>query len=447
MTGDLTPKAAYDLRIGVYPPKSTKGNVTKTPSPPEVAAWISRAQFLIETTNDMFPIIKDIAQSIVSLDGRTIRNTEEDQSLQRNVLAQVALEKLEGKLRFSFDTVNTPATVRTSHDGQTYGLAATVVNNMITTYYGGTIWDGLLRLTGELNCMIVPGIDRSIMVPWAPAIKSAASDITLEAEDLVYAAQSTRVSGRALKAVLIAIPSVHATNDNVAKKLIPQGGIFVSDVRESGMITTASAPSWMSFVDIPKKSVGAYDVGLGVVSRCGKNARKRLAQRAGRDIAEPDQALSKRADQLAQQIADLWAHSRYINLAYGSNSVSAAGPYRTDVTPGMVVGVFVPADNNTDGFDDQSKKLYAHIQSVTISIDANKHAIQNSYVLTHLRDEIEDPDLATGHPFYDGRILLRDIQGNAVEGSASGIKKPSGSQLGTGGGPTLGGGSTRLEGR
>jgi hypothetical protein len=42
--------------------------------------------------------------------------------------------------------------------------------------------------------------------------------------------------------------------------------------------------------------------------------------------------------------------------------------------------------------------------------------LKNTYSLTHLRDEVEDPDLATGNPMYKNRVTLGNIQGTVVNG-------------------------------
>lgn len=258
---------------------------------------------------------------------------------------------------------------------------------------GQTLWDNLIELSGRYLFAVVPLIDRTLIVPWNPCLRSAYKDVYATEYSNVERGSNVPLQLRAM--ALYGTFSADAggnAGDSDGFKDIGLGGVYAPGGVE-GVVKIIPAPSWLAGV-----AAQLYTrVGGGGPGGLVRNAGAAPVAGAPAPPADPGAALGGLKDTLNK-----FARAAYHNEVLAFRTATLSGKFRLDIAPGSIVRVHVTPEKFLAD-DDLGKVLYGAVTGVILDISAEAGRCQTVLRLAHVRSEEEnksDRFTAAVHPLY-----------------------------------------------
>lgn len=354
-------------------------------------------------------------------------------SVLTNATAQRALARVSPYLIFNF--AGSLPTVRE-------GVARMVVSAFVTVYAGGTLWSSLQQLYASLLFCSIPTVNWIYLMPFAPTNKIAA--YTLSSDEYVYVNTSGSIQ-RAIQAlVLYDTKSLASKIDIESRQPV---AMFCSDAgavgftksgnnkytkleglgpkpvtasmsgsvtdADSGLIDAAPIPPWLRDAFNMGTGMNTLDIIAGIRSRSDVRSKPKTV------------SYNQRYNANNQPIVDIglrYAWQLYGARKFAGSSAKITCPLRFDIVPGQTMKLMAPVNAGTE------KGIYAFIESVSITIDADRASASTEVSLTHTRSEADNAAFG-----IDGSALYLSLPTTTkldlIEGASSKTEISSGATM------------------
>lgn len=279
------------------------------------------------------------------------------------------------------DTDNTRETVT--------NIIESLQNTSETTFDGTTFWDNLIGQGSSLYFNIIPMINCAAVAPRLPNYRVAA--INISAAEITSFDISTAMPRFIGGVVLTTSGGEMSGFNNLGAETQDAGfyqyfstGMYFSG--KPGTILMQRAPEWLRQPMQSNSEAIENDLIL-----------KQGGPRAPVNIRVKQKAVAH------MKIADAYAKLSYANEILKFRNGTLSGKLRLDIAPGTLVKIETAGENVIAG-DGFSYPLFAHVDQVSISIDAVASQASTSFVLSSVRSEVENADnelVMDANPLYN----------------------------------------------
>ncbi len=245
---------------------------------------------------------------------------------------------------------------------------------------GSTIWDKLIQYTATYMMAVVPMIDRALVVPFAPALKTPYLTITA---DEYESARLSRDMPRVLRGVGVFggrdfENGGNMTEDGPDYDQFAVGGYYQGAT--AGQILFVRSPMWIASANL---SLGADRV-TGADGRARADA---LDPGAG---AAPDGPKPKALAEANIRLMNKYAEALYVAEVLKYRSGEIAGRLRFDIAPGTIVRVELLGEKFLGAGDELGEIQFGTVVSVDTVLDAEAPRAGTVLRLAHLRSGAEN---------------------------------------------------------
>lgn len=279
------------------------------------------------------------------------------------------------------DTENTRETVT--------NIIEALQNVSETTFDGTTFWDNLIGQGSSLYFNIIPMINCAAVAPRLPSYRNAA--INISAAEITSFDISTAMPRFIGGVVLTTSGGEMSGFNNLGAETQDAGfyqyfstGMFFSG--KPGTILMQRAPEWLRQPMPSNSEAIENDLIL-----------KQGGPRAPVNIRVKQKAVAH------MRIADAYAKLAYANEVLKFRNGTLSGKLRLDIAPGTIVRIETAGESVIAG-DGFSYPLFAHIDQVSISVDAVASQASTSFVLSSVRSQVENSDnelVTDANPLYN----------------------------------------------
>lgn len=342
-----------------------------------------------------------------------------------NTQALEALQRIEGDVVFQKDgkeAIDYPFSIPDDEeDEQLFRYAApiklitttTTISNTISKaiadetvggYAQSSFWDRMItRLLPAFGLNIIPLARRAIVTVDLPTYNKAVWRTVYPWE--YDSLDMTRGIDQPLRgagvAVTFEVQTQKQVNDRglAANQGFVLGGCFINeDIAEDvGKFRIINSPPWLRNLVYPTTSSGT------TAALKNKEALKLVGADAKGNA--DGQALNR------AEVSDFYnnfAHAFYVNTALKHRSGILSGRLRFDIAPGSIIKIAQSIGSLYLPEKDSSMiDLVAHVNDVTISINAEAPSASTTFSLSHIRSVKENEDAATSiasHPIFGSSI-------------------------------------------
>lgn len=246
---------------------------------------------------------------------------------------------------------------------------------------GTTLWDKLVQYAGTYLFAIAPMVERCLVVPFIPGLRTEYTTITADQYDF------GRISGdmpRVLRGVGICGGknfeggSEMTGDDAVDYDQFSVGGYYQG--ARTGQIIFKQAPMWMSTLNLSSevdRAAGGDGLPRGDALHPGE----------GRP---PERPKPRERAEANARLMDKFAETMYVYEVLKFRSGDISGKLRFDIGPGSVVKIEGMSEKFL-GVDDQfGQTMFATVLQVDLFIDAEGPKAGTSFHLAHWRNELEN---------------------------------------------------------
>ncbi len=282
-------------------------------------------------------------------------------------------------------------------------IATSIGEATIASYSSFSFWDKLVGdFCPKFGMAVVPMIDTAILIADTPAMQGVAwREIKTDDYD---AFDMTSELHRPIRAVGVLSHYESKTLKHQTARIVefvPTGGCYIetSEQEGDGITLFIQPPSWLSVLRFQPNFAGD-------TTNIDKEGPSRTATNTTNPPVTPESP-AKDSDQAAEMYRR-YAHYYYTNQMLRGRGGSISGKLRFDIAPGSIVKIL----NSTEQFigpgqDDLGITLYACVQRVNMTINAEAGLAGTSFSFTHVRSEQENTETRTSvakHPLFGSAI-------------------------------------------
>lgn len=271
-----------------------------------------------------------------------------------------------------------------------------VMNTLADSDFFQSFWDNLVVKLGPQFCFsLVPQIDKAFLAPVIPGLRTH-YDREIYAMDQEFVSIQS-ILPRPLRAVGLLNSFGQECQANQGQDSAPadagSGGCYApaGAAEAKGQVLVVRAPSWLTFVTETMEITGAtnsvYTKSATTPTGGGPKA-----------VKSPNQALKD-----TKQLAEWYCQYVYMCEALRGRSGTLAGKFRLDIAPGSTVKIHASPERFLGGEDTLGSDLFATVNTVTCSLDAENGRAGTGFGLMHVRTGPENEDDKTSipiHPLY-----------------------------------------------
>jgi hypothetical protein len=259
-----------------------------------------------------------------------------------------------------------------------------------------TMWDKLTyEFSGSFLFSVVPMIDRALVVPFIPGLRSFWQTVYAEDYDTITIndATSRPLRGMGLFTGIASGAGAFAPVNMAPPSL---GGYYENPDFPTGVIQFKSGPPWLSRVMANSltgvQSANPFGPG-GSAMFPGSGPAPTMSS------VEVEQARAK-------NMLDGFARVMYINEILQTRTCTVTGRPRFDIAPGSTVQVILSEEKfvaNSLGFLASVAPVYGSVIRLTTTFDAESNHAGTSMMISHVRNELEnqlDSTSIADHPLW-----------------------------------------------
>lgn len=281
-----------------------------------------------------------------------------------------------------------------------------VSTNLASSIYSVDIWSTLVSvLLPSFGCALVPFARTAAVVPILPMYKEA--QVTLKSSEYADFSMTANVK-QPVRAVgiLCKDPNGTAMYEQNPEKFVLGGAYVASEEATDGGWFFKPAPGWcenFKYIDLNPNNPEIIKVTSEVSNSVNGNELTPLVPPNFKDKAEVvNSALAKYAKQV------------YAGIALRGRQGSLVGKLRFDISPGSTIKFELSPEEITGKNDllstENTAFFYGFVNQVTISIDAEQGFASTSFMLSNLRNNIENSQKdglfsMAEHPFFNGAFF------------------------------------------
>lgn len=281
-----------------------------------------------------------------------------------------------------------------------------VSTNLSSSIYSVDIWSTLVSvLLPSFGCALVPFARTAAVVPILPMYKEA--QVTLKSSEYADFSMTANVK-QPVRAVgiLCKDPSGTAIDQENPEKFVLGGAYIASEEATDGGWFFKPAPGWcenFKYIDLNPDNPEIIKVISEVSNSSNGDGLTPLVPPNFKDKAEVvNSSLAKYAKQV------------YAGIALRGRQGSLVGKLRFDISPGSTIKFELSPEEITGKNDllstEDTTFFYGFVNQVTISIDAEQGFASTSFMLSNLRNHIENSQTdglfsMTEHPFFNGAFF------------------------------------------
>lgn len=278
-------------------------------------------------------------------------------------------------------------------------LVATAIQQHLSTEsrdstVAQTMWDKLVELAGQYMFAVVPMVDRCLLVPWTPLLRTTYKN-GLSA-DLNSGFRPRLGMPRLLRGVAVVGGRGFESFNEQARTgpmdiSVPGvGGVYAPF--KSGEVAFVDAPRWMAGIDLTTTASdtagvngvrgAAQDPGVGAAPK-GKTPKEQALNNAG--------------------LMNRFAQHMYGLKALEFRQGPLNGPLRFDIAPGSVVYVGQEGELFAGAEDRLAADMVGAVTTVSLCVDTRSKVAVTAFHLSHLRTLGENSRPGTSmvrHPLY-----------------------------------------------
>jgi hypothetical protein len=314
-----------------------------------------------------------------------------------NTRAADALRRIEGE---SGDTCDFPlefGVTSTIIDNE--GIRANVANAIreqisqvsVESWRGTTLWNKLMDHVGQFLLGVVPMVDRALVVPFVPCLRTTWREVELE--DQAFVEESLHIP-RPIRSVAIWSKQERPTGYIGKGDPVGFGGCFSPDEESlesgDGLALVRTGPRWANnlsasdtYTEESQGTKGDDPVNLdGTLSS--------LPNQGGSGNGPPEEIISRGAPYLAR-----YAQALYYNEVLRGRVGQFSGKLRFDIAPGSSIkinGAQREPFINSQVDDDVTEPIYAVVTSVSTGLNAEQSTAATGYQIAYIRTEAENQD-------------------------------------------------------
>lgn len=274
-------------------------------------------------------------------------------------------------------------------------IAGVISAETFFTLANHTFWDKLIgNFCPNFMFSIVPQVEKALIVPFMPGLRTAYKTITAEEYDVTGLDENTP---RMLKGVGLVMGVNFAAGGDVTGNPQPAydtiGGWFQG--RPTGTIMLKDSPQWLSDVAMPYLDTFPT---IGIDAPVASALTPGAGTATGRDI--------KNLFTRAKVLWDKYAQSLYMMEILRGRHGTISGKLRFDICPGSTVAIEGSDDKFIEGDFAQTK--IGHVLRVSTAINAETQRAGTALHVAYIRDEVENTDDATSierHPLWKNKWL------------------------------------------
>lgn len=278
--------------------------------------------------------------------------------------------------------------------------------NLASSIYSVDIWSTLVSvLLPNFGCALVPFARTAAVVPILPMYKEA--QVTLKSSEYADFSMTANVK-QPVRAVgiLCKDPTGTAIDQEIPEKFVLGAAYVASEEATDGGWFFKPAPGWcenFKYIDLNPDNPEIIKVISEVSNSSNGDGLTPLVPPNFKDKAEVvNSALAKYAKQV------------YAGIALRGRQGSLVGKLRFDISPGSTIKFELSPEEITGKNDllstEDTAFFYGFVNQVTISIDAEQGFASTSFMLSNLRNNIENNQTdglfsMTEHPFFNGAFF------------------------------------------
>jgi len=283
-------------------------------------------------------------------------------------------------------------------------VAKAVTRVQCNTGADTSYWGKLLEYSGMFSFLIVPLIDRALIVADTPAFATPWRK-TIEPWEYGHINFSANMT-QPLAGVGVSSPSRMITGVDVGKNSkdgpMCLGGQYTTG--EEGAWLVVPPPAWLSGAVLssvsPRKST---NIGQNGALPTGTSPVETTPQ----DMGDVQQVYGSLCDVYQKQAKDI-----YLRYMLQGRNANVMGKFRLDISPGSIVSIGSKGLNDSKWDDAAAERFYGFVSEVGISLSAEEKTASTSFGITHVRTHRENTNsdprqkLSTDeHPLYGSNVF------------------------------------------
>jgi hypothetical protein len=283
--------------------------------------------------------------------------------------------------------------------------ASAIINEMTESMIHNTFWDVIVgQYCAGFALAVVPLVDTAIIVADTPGYRTPWT-VTLKPDEYAMI-DSNSLIPKPLKAVAVTADASSYTGANIGvteREVLDKslGGCFVSQAPEDdqGVLLVIAPPPWLQ---------GITGVGEYAGASAGSNEASKTAttpEGVGRKPKDPTPGVMY--DE-ANGAYSRYAQAVFIQNMLRGRSGSISGKLRFDIAPGSTIRIQSSPELFLGGEDELATDLFASVQRVTISINAESQEAETAFQLAHIRTKKENGEERTSadsHPLFGDAVV------------------------------------------
>ena len=279
-----------------------------------------------------------------------------------------------------------------------------VSDSLASSIYSVDIWSNLVSgLLPNFGCAVIPFARTAAVVPILPMYKEA--QVTLKSSEYADFSMTANVK-QPVRAVGITSKDPFGTGIQDTQKFVLGASYVASEKATDGGWFFKPAPGWcenFKYIDLNPENPEVTKV-ISEVSNSanGGATRTPIPPNFTAKSVVVNSALAKYAKQV------------YAGIALRGRQGSLVGKLRFDISPGSTIRFELSPEEITGKNDLLSTEatafFYGFVNQVTIAIDAEQGFASTSFMLSNLRNHIENSQedglfSMTEHPFFKGAFF------------------------------------------
>lgn len=320
---------------------------------------------------------------------------------QNNEIAGAALDRMDDASRINVVPLHLENGFRDMKESQALfksGLALSI----LSIHNGVSVWETLLKLAADYRYAIIPVPETATVAPLTALPKTVLVTIGADEYENISDSGTPEVRGLPIRGVALFSSSAMLTF-NASKEATPEGLVGLFDVADGaadgsevsqGQLLARRAPLWCHPHCMPKLDKSVH-VNLPAFGKYPPSRTNTDGQ------AEVSTVPRERIRRSFLEKAQLLARSIFISEVFLNRRCTISGRLRLDIAPGTPVQLELLGKNVP--YYQADSPLWGLVQSVTVSIDAERGRAGTSFLITHLHTQAERelPNLVVDkHPMY-----------------------------------------------
>lgn len=279
-----------------------------------------------------------------------------------------------------------------------------VSDSLASSIYSVDIWSNLVSiLLPDFGCAVVPFARTAAVVPILPMYKEA--QVTLKSSEYADFSMTANVK-QPVRAVGITSKDPSGTGLQDTQKFVLGAAYVASKEATDGGWFFKPAPGWcenFKYIDLNPENPEVTKV----ISEVSNSAN-------GADTRTPIPPNFTAKSEVVNSALAKYAKQVYAGIALRGRQGSLVGKLRFDISPGSTIRFELSPEEITGKNDLLSTEatafFYGFVNQVTISIDAEQGFASTSFMLSNLRNNIENNQTdglfsMTEHPFFNGAFF------------------------------------------